>query len=235
MTEALTPCPQPPGQAFGPSRRRPVRLKLLGRDQYAGVNDHDPIRYYYWPVFGRMYRRRVEMCLGECSGGQRVLEIGFGTGLTFPNLAEMYQEIHGLDLTADVARVAAVFQARGIRTDLRKGDVLNMPYEDGTFDTLLLISILEHLQPEQQVRAFREMHRVLRPGGQVIYGVPIERPLMVWMFRALGHDIREQHFSTEQDIAAAAGQVLRRVRIRRMHSTPPGLGAVYEVGHFMRD
>lgn len=78
------------------------KLKLLPAGQYRGVNEKDPIRYYYWPVFGTLYRRRVELALAECRGGDRILEIGFGTGLTFLNLAEMYREIHGLDLTADV-------------------------------------------------------------------------------------------------------------------------------------
>jgi ubiquinone/menaquinone biosynthesis C-methylase UbiE len=211
-----------------------VTLKLLPSVEYAGVNSADPIRFYYWPIFGRMYRRRVELCLAECTGGQRILEIGFGTGLTFLNLAEKYREIYGLDLTADTARVTKVFAAHGITTDLRQGNVLQMPYHDGCFDTVLLISILEHLKPEEQVKAFAEIRRVLRPGGQVVYGAPIERPLMVWMFRLLGYNIREHHFSTEKQIRSAAASVLNEVRVVQMPSFPPGAGAVYEIGHFVK-
>jgi ubiquinone/menaquinone biosynthesis C-methylase UbiE len=107
-----------------------------------------------------------------------------------------------------------------------------MPYPDHHFDTVLLISILEHLKPEDQPRAFAEIRRVLKPGAQVVYGVPIERPLMVFMFRRLGYDIRAHHFSTERDISAAAAQSLQKVRITQMLSTPPIFGPVYEVGHF---
>src|SRR4051812_16974878 len=127
-----------------------TELKLLPRGEYVGVNNEDPIRFYYWPVFGRLYRRRVEMCLDECRGGQRILEVGLGSGATIMNLKEKYQEIHGLDLTADVAKVRDVFKPHGVNTDLRNGSVLGMPYADDTFDTVLLISILEHLKPEQQ-------------------------------------------------------------------------------------
>jgi ubiquinone/menaquinone biosynthesis C-methylase UbiE len=210
-------------------------LKLLPRGQYLGVNGADPIRFYYWPVLGRMYRRRVEMCLEQCTGGKRILEIGFGTGLTFLNLHEKYKEIHGLDLTADAVQVASVFSARGITTDLRQGNVLQMPCADGHFDTVLLISILEHLKPAELPQAFAEIRRVLRPGGQVVYGVPIERPLMVHMFRLLGYDIREHHFSTEHGVRAAAASVMKEVRVDRMPSFPPGMGYVYEVGHFRKD
>lgn len=210
------------------------KLKLLPAGQYRGVNEKDPIRYYYWPVFGTLYRRRVELALAECLGGDRILEIGFGTGLTFLNLTEMYREIHGLDLTADVPQVKSVFDALGLKTFLQNGNVLNMPYEDGYFDTVLLISILEHLKPEEQSQAFAEIKRVLKPGGQVVYGVPVERPLMVFLFRVLGHDIRQEHFSTEKQVAAAAAAVLHKVRIVEMKSMLPFLGKVYEVGHFVK-
>jgi ubiquinone/menaquinone biosynthesis C-methylase UbiE len=209
-------------------------LKLLRRDEYVGVNSLDPIRFYHWPIFGAMYRKRVELCLGECRGGERVLEIGFGTGLTFLNLHEMYREIHGLDLTADTATVQAAFAARNINADLRQGNVLQMPYENEFFDTVLLISILEHLKPAEQFQAFAEIGRVLKPGGQIVYGVPIERPLMVFMFRMLGCDIRKEHFSTEKDVAAAADKTMDRVRIQQMISRPPIFGPVYEVGHFAK-
>lgn len=207
------------------------RLKLLPYNQYKGVNADDPIKYYFWPVFGRMYRRRVELCLGECKGGGRVLEVGFGTGLAFLNLSEMYAEIYGIDLTASIAEVQSVFAPHGIHPDLREGSVLEMPYADETFDTVLLISILEHLKPHELEQAFREMRRVLKPGGQVVYGAPVERPFMVFMFRLLGHDIRREHFSTEKDIAAAAERVFKKVRLIEMKSLA---GPVYTVGHFVK-
>ncbi len=116
----------------------------------------------------------------------------------------MYRHIHGLDLTADAAPIAEMFTEMGISTDLRNGSVLEMPYADNQFDAVLLISILEHLQPQDQARAFSEIARVLKPGGQLVYGVPRERPLMVFLFRLLGTDIRTHHFSTEDDVRQAA-------------------------------
>ena len=213
---------------------RPPKLQMLPRREYRGVNREDPIRFYHWPIIGGLYRRRIELCLAECRGGERVLEVGFGSGVTFLNLHAMYAEIYGLDLTASVEEVAAVFTARQIKTDLRNGDVLNMPYADNTFDTILLISILEHLKPDRQSAAFQEICRVLKPGGQVVYGVPIERPLMVFLFRLLGTDIRKEHFSTEFDVVNAAEVVLKRVRLIQMRGVLSLFGPVYEVGHFVK-
>ena len=207
------------------------QLKLLPRHQYAGVNRDDPIRFYHWPVIGRLYRRRIELCLAECRGGVRVLEVGFGSGVTFLNLHDLYAEIHGLDLTASVEEVSRGFTALGIATHLQNGDVLQMPYADHFFDTVLLISIMEHLKPDRLAAAFQEIKRVLKPGGQMVYGVPVERPFMVFMFRLLGTDIRAHHFSTERDISAAARAVLTPVHVTALRSLA---GQVYEVGHFVK-
>jgi len=208
-----------------------LRLKMLPLNQYRGVNHDDPIRFYYWPLIGRLYRRRVEMCLEECKGGEKVLEIGFGTGLSFLNLHDLYTEIHGLDLTADTSGIQTFFEGIGIQTVLRQGDVLKMPYADKSFDTVLLVSILEHLKPLELEQACREVRRVLKHGGQMVYGSPVERPLMATVFSLLGYDIRRLHFSTEKEIAAAAGKALQKVRVRQLTSFA---GPLYEVGHFIK-
>lgn len=212
----------------------PVQLKLLPARAYKGINQYDPIKYYYWPVFGRMYRRRVELALEECSGGERVLEVGFGTGLAFPNLHDLYREIHGIDLTADIHAVRSVFEPMGIPLFLEKGDVLKMPYADGFFDTVLMVSILEHLKPSELIQAFAEVRRVLKPGGQMVYGTPVEKTFMVFMFSLMGHNIREEHFSTEKEIAEAARRSFSNGHVVQMKSTPPVAGAVYEVGNFIK-
>lgn len=213
----------------------PTKLKLLPAETYKGVNQLDPIKYYYWPIFGRMYRQRVELALGECTGGERILEVGFGTGLAFPNLHDNYKEIHGIDLTADINAVKSVFEPLGIPMYLKKGDVLDMPYyEDNFFDTVLMVSILEHLKPLELEQAFAEVKRVLKPGGQMVYGTPVEKPFMVFMFKMLGHDIRDEHFSTEKEIAAAAHKVFSSGKVIGMKSTPPIAGTVYTVGNFIK-
>ena len=210
------------------------KLRLLPLSAYKKTDRDDPIRFYFWPIIGQLYRRRVEICLSECRGGERILEVGYGSGVTFLNLHERYRDIYGLDLNASVEDVHAIFKARGIETHLLNGSALDMPYEDDFFDTVLLISILEHLQPEDQLRAFSEIRRVLKPGGQVVYGVPRERPLMVWMFRLLGYDIRKLHYSTEMDVSRAAEKTLNRVSVIKVHSFLPLLGHIYEVGHFVK-
>jgi ubiquinone/menaquinone biosynthesis C-methylase UbiE len=212
----------------------PPKLKLLPANQYKGINQYDPIKYYYWPIFGRMYRRRVELALAECTGGERVLEVGFGTGLAFPNLHDSYREIYGIDLTVDIKAIESVFAPLNIPLSLEKGDVSNMPYQDNYFDTVLLVSILEHLKPLELEIALTEIRRVLKPGGQMVYGTPVEKPFMVFMFQVLGHNIRDEHFSTEKEIASAAEKIFSKGKVIHMKSTPPIAGTVYTIGNFIK-
>lgn len=207
------------------------RLLMYPAHEYPGIDKDDPIRFYAKPLFGALYRRRVETCLGELEGGGDILEIGFGSGVAFLNLVAKYARIHGLDPGVDIGLVSAFWRGKGVEVDLRSGSVLEMPYRSQSFDAVLLVSILEHLRPGEQGRAFSEIKRVLKHGGQVVYGVPIERGLMRLAFRLLGYDIRMHHFSTEIDVRSAAEQVLAPVRIRTLTAPiiPVGL---YQVGNF---
>lgn len=211
-----------------------TKLRLLPYKEYKGVEKIYSVLFYYLPVFSEMYRRRVELCLDQCKGGDSILEVGFGSGLTFLNLNEKYKKIFGLDLTCDVNIVKKVFASHNIHPDLHNGNVLFMPYADNQFDTVLLISILEHLKPDELTQAFKEIKRVLKPNGQIVYGVPVERPFMVFMFRLLGYNIREHHFSTEIEVMQAADKIFKKIKVYAMKASPSFFGNVYEIGHFMK-
>ena len=155
-------------------------LQMLPKSaDYAAANDNDPLRFYYWPVLGKLYRRRVELCLELLPGGERVLEVGFGSGVSFLNLSGLYREIYGLDLEADCQGVSACFAARGVTAQLINGSVLELPYPDNFFDSVLLISILEHLRPEDAEQGLpgntagaqtRRAYGLWRPCGAASHG-----------------------------------------------------------------
>lgn len=210
----------------------PEPLEMLPIDSYIGVNKNDPIRFYDYPVIGRLYKRRVELCLSELKPGNRILEVGFGSGVTFLNLNRKYKEICGVDLSADAAGISSVFTNMGINVCLKNGSILDMPFPDGHFDAVLLISILEHLAPQEQDRAFSEISRVLASGGQVVYGVPVERKLMKFLFRLMGYSIEAHHLSSEKEVFASADKILKRHNIVKMNAGV--LGCIYEVGHFIK-
>jgi ubiquinone/menaquinone biosynthesis C-methylase UbiE len=210
------------------------QLHMLPLNDYLRSDQDDPLPMYYLPFFGPLYRGRIELCLNALKPGTRVLEVGYGSGVSFLNLAGMYREIHGIDLHLNARPVQSIFAREGIDTYLCTGSLLNLPYQDGFFDAVLCISILEHLHPKQQPLAMAEIRRALKPGGRFVYGVPAERPLMQVGFRLLGYDITKFHFSTERDVAQAADTYFERVDIHQYQPFKPLGGTVYEVGVYER-
>lgn len=58
--------------------------------------------------------------------------------------------------------------------DLRVADALKLPFPDGAFDSVFAIAMLHHVEPdhgsfERRPDALREIARVLRPGGLLVY------------------------------------------------------------------
>jgi MPBQ/MSBQ methyltransferase len=105
---------------------------------------------------------------------KRVLDVGSGIGGTSRCLAKEFGcSVTGIDLTDEYCRVAAMLSARiGLAhlVDFRQGDATELPFEDQTFDVVWT----EHaaMNIPDKTRLYREMHRVLKPGGTlVIYDV----------------------------------------------------------------
>jgi ubiquinone/menaquinone biosynthesis C-methylase UbiE len=117
----------------------------------------------------RRLRGRLVECLG-LEEGNRVLDIGCGTGLNLAHLRAAVGpggEVVGIDLTPEMLDLA---RSRGDRggwrnVELRVADAARLPFEDGSFDgacSTLAFSVI----PEWE-RALGEAWRVLRPGGSL--------------------------------------------------------------------
>jgi ubiquinone/menaquinone biosynthesis C-methylase UbiE len=136
------------------------------------------------PVITRERMRRIL----EPEQGERVLEIGPGTGYYTLDLAEwvghegtveifdLQQEM--LDHTVRRARERGLWNV-----EPRRGDARELPYEDDSFHAAILVATLGEI-PDQDA-ALRQVARVLRPGGRLIVGELFGDPHMVTL-RALG-------------------------------------------------
>jgi ubiquinone/menaquinone biosynthesis C-methylase UbiE len=120
-------------------------------------------------VLGADAVRRVLVQQAACRAGDRVLEIGCGTGslLLAVKQAQPGAEVVGLD--PDPAALAIVRRkaARAgvpIRTDQGYADEL--PYADASFDRVLSSFMFHHLPRAAKEASLREVRRVLRPGGR---------------------------------------------------------------------
>jgi ubiquinone/menaquinone biosynthesis C-methylase UbiE len=99
--------------------------------------------------------------------GKELLEIGCGLGTDLREFARGGARVTGLDLTpAGVALARRRFEVEGVPGRFSVGDAENLPFPDARFDVVYSFGVLHHT-PDTR-RAFREMLRVLRPGGEAV-------------------------------------------------------------------
>lgn len=121
--------------------------------------DAYPDRYDAW--FDRheaAYRSELAAVRALLPDEGEGLEVGVGTGRFAAPLGIQ----HGVDPSSIRARA----RERGI--DVQDGVAEDLPYPDGRFDRVLMTTTLCYLDDLPQ--AFREMYRVLRPGGAFVVG-----------------------------------------------------------------
>lgn len=126
--------------------------------------------WYRRPV-GRLYdvleKRAVADLLPDSASGDRLLEVGCGTGHWSAFFVERGFRLTGFDM-AD--RMVAIARGKGIpEAKFCRADAGAIPFSDDAFDVAAAITLLEFLP--QPRRAIEEMVRCVRAGGVIIVGV----------------------------------------------------------------
>lgn len=131
-----------------------------------------------------------------------VLEIGVGAGTDFQNWCNYATHATGVDLTdtaiALTSERLSVNAISASRYTLRRADAENLPFADSSFDLVYSWGVLHHT-PDTH-RAFREVFRVLKPGGTtkaMIYHVPSWTGFLLYLQHGLA---RGNFMTTMKDV-----------------------------------
>lgn len=133
----------------------------FGGDYEKFFSDYDEFRY--------TMEDHLPTCFDALGvSGKRVLEIGLGQGADAESLIRRGAIWSGVDLTAEsVERVRTRLTLRDLPfTELQQGSVLDLPFPDDSFDMVFSHGVLHHVPEINQAQ--REIHRVLRPGGELV-------------------------------------------------------------------
>jgi ubiquinone/menaquinone biosynthesis C-methylase UbiE len=100
--------------------------------------------------------------------GKRTLEIGLGQGADAEQIIGLGADWFGLDLTHEsTKRVQVRLDLRRLKTSgITNGSAVEMPFADDSFDLVFSHGVLHHI-PEIN-RAQKEIHRVLKPDGELV-------------------------------------------------------------------
>lgn len=146
----------PPGAAAAPD------LARIKNDQQKTWGSAD------FSVLGvRLQLVAEKLCqTADLRAGERVLDVATGAGTTALAAARCWTDVVGVDFVPallDRARERAA--AERLPIDFREGDSENLPFDDGSFDTVL--STFGAMFAPDQERVARELLRVCRKGGKI--------------------------------------------------------------------
>ncbi|MFB6108020.1 MAG: methyltransferase domain-containing protein [Haloplanus sp.] len=110
--------------------------------------------------------RAEALSLLDVEAGDRVLDVGCGTGFGTEGLLQYTDDVHGLDQS--VHQMEKAFQKFGKRdaVNFYRGDAERLPFAADAFDVVWSSGSIEYWP--NPVDALEEFRRVVKPGGQVL-------------------------------------------------------------------
>lgn len=136
-------------------------LHALFLEEQGGVGE------IYGEVNPRKQDAGRQAVLRLVSQGHRVLELGCGDGMTSYLLAKAGNSVVSIDISQIALEHARARVTPNSTLDLRYeyGDARKLDFSDASFDFVISEHLIEHLPPQDIVQHFREVWRVLMPGG----------------------------------------------------------------------
>jgi len=121
------------------------------------------------PILADLRAQKANKLIPSSLRSGRILDIGCGTYPYF--LAHTsFEEKFAIDQLPLSSQTASELKIESFTLDLEIKPQL--PFEDNFFESVTLLAVVEHLDPSLMAILFKEVYRVLKPGGKVILTTP---------------------------------------------------------------
>ncbi|HEU4758490.1 MAG TPA: class I SAM-dependent methyltransferase [Dehalococcoidia bacterium] len=179
---------------------------------------------WWWSVGRRALVNKLWRRYGNHDEEPVVLDIGCGAGTTLKEMGRVGRG-YGLDVSETALRYCS---QRGIDT-VCMAEAASLPYKDEQFNFVISVDVLEHVQDD--VGAIREMYRVAKPGGLIVFTVPAFQ--LLWSRRdEQCHHVRRYRLGEVKAKAAQAGLRIVRTTYVNLPLLVP-LFLLVKVGHML--
>ena len=137
-----------------------------------------------------------------------ILDVGCGQGKSFRPLYETFapQRIIGIDFEPACLERAAL-EAKDLPVELQRGDISALALPDESVDLIFCHQTFHHLTRQRE--ALAEFHRVLKPGGLLLFAESTRAYITSWIIRLLFRHPMEAQRSAEQYIEMIRAQGFR--------------------------
>lgn len=194
------------------------------------TNSKDPLPYYFKPLIGRLYRARIKQALSllnlNSASYKSILEVGYGSGILLPILYSIGNSVYGIDLEADALKVKLNLEKIGVHVKLTNGDIRNVDYPNESFDLVIAISVIEHIQEPQLI--VKKVFNLLRHGGEFLVGMPRVDSVMSKMFHLIGcRNIEDFHVTNYHQFLKIATDYFKLVKFSKLPKCVPQSLALY--------
>ncbi len=116
------------------------------------------------------FRRELEALVARWQKG-RLLNLGCGHGADFLPFKGGF-ELYGVDFSSVMLELARKYARKfDLTVNLVLADVSQLPFSNASFDWAISVATYHHLEGETRERAFAELRRVLKPGGEAFITV----------------------------------------------------------------
>lgn len=160
-------------QAETPDRGAAAAVATEADDRYLPGMSRNWLLPLYDPLVRLLRIERHHRQLVTLAGprpGERILEIGCGTGNLALLIRDMHPEVEVVAIDPDakaLARARRKASRRRLAVELHQGFAQRLPFPDESFDRVVSAFMFHHLAADVKTAALAEVRRVLRPGGSL--------------------------------------------------------------------